>query len=224
MTTTTDIKTGTRMTLEEFLALPEVEGYCELVDGVVYMAAFPILNHQFLRPRGSRFCTTNRGPGLGIVLQHAGSLSPRRALGPDVFVDTCRNAPAFVGNNRVTAPPTSWSRFVVRPQPRSGDQASLLWRAGVQNTGSWMATPTTSPNWRLDDNGCTRNGAVLTRADTLTTPVVPEPQPALEQYQPPARITPVAGCGSHIPCSGANDHSPLIYWTQCCGPVGHAIK
>ena len=41
MATTPEIRTGTRMTLAEFLDLPRQEQRCELIDGVVYMAAFP---------------------------------------------------------------------------------------------------------------------------------------------------------------------------------------
>ena len=41
------IRSGIRLTLAEFLDLPEMEQRCELIDGVLRMAAFPIPDHQF---------------------------------------------------------------------------------------------------------------------------------------------------------------------------------
>ena len=73
MTTTPEIRTGARMTLSEFLGLPRQEQRCELIDGVVYMAAFPIPDHRFLAMAlsGHMFQQIME-TGLGIVYQVAG--------------------------------------------------------------------------------------------------------------------------------------------------------
>ena len=76
------------MTLAEFLDLPEQEKRCELVDGVVYMAAFPIPDHQFLAMALSGYMFQQiMETGLGIVYQVAGVVvSDNSALGPDIVV------------------------------------------------------------------------------------------------------------------------------------------
>ena len=86
MTTTLDIRTGTRMALAEFLELPRMEQRCELIDGVVYMAAFPIPDHQFLATALAAFLWQQIvEPGLGIVYSVAGVVvADDSALGPDI--------------------------------------------------------------------------------------------------------------------------------------------
>ena len=86
--TTTNIQAGTRMTLEEFLALPEMDQPCELIDGVVYMAARPIPDHQFLATILSSILVQQIVEiGLGIVLYEPGVvLSSNTAVAPDITV------------------------------------------------------------------------------------------------------------------------------------------
>ena len=48
MTTDSDLRTGTRMSLDEFLALGETDGKWELDDGVLYIMASGTPDHQFL--------------------------------------------------------------------------------------------------------------------------------------------------------------------------------
>ena len=88
MTTTPEITTGVRMSLAEFLESPRQEQRCELIDGVVYMAAFPIPDHQFLAMvlSGHMFQQIME-TGHGIVYQVAGVVvSDNSALGPDIVV------------------------------------------------------------------------------------------------------------------------------------------
>ncbi len=76
------------MSLAEFLELPRMEQRCELLDGVVYMAAFPIPDHQFLAMVLSGYMFQQiMETGLGIVYQVAGVVvSDDSALGPDIVV------------------------------------------------------------------------------------------------------------------------------------------
>ncbi len=48
MTTDSDLRTGTRMSLDEFLALGETDGKWELDDGVLYIMGSGTRDHQFL--------------------------------------------------------------------------------------------------------------------------------------------------------------------------------
>ena len=48
MTTTSNLRTGVRMSLDEFLALGETEGRWELDDGVLYIMSSGTPDHQFL--------------------------------------------------------------------------------------------------------------------------------------------------------------------------------
>ena len=48
MTTTTSIKAGARLTLDEFFELPEMEQRIELHEGALYIMPEPNLDHQFL--------------------------------------------------------------------------------------------------------------------------------------------------------------------------------
>ena len=50
MTTATKLRTGTRMSLDEFLALGETDGKWELDDGALYIMASGSPDHQFLIP------------------------------------------------------------------------------------------------------------------------------------------------------------------------------
>ena len=50
---TTGLRTGTRMSLDEFLALGETDGKWELDDGVLYIMSSGTRDHQFL---GLEFC------------------------------------------------------------------------------------------------------------------------------------------------------------------------
>ena len=48
MTTTAKLRTGMRMSLDDFLALGETDGKWELDDGVLYIMASGSPDHQFL--------------------------------------------------------------------------------------------------------------------------------------------------------------------------------
>ena len=48
MTANTDLRTGKRMSLDEFLALGDTDGKWELDDGVLYIMSSGTRDHQFL--------------------------------------------------------------------------------------------------------------------------------------------------------------------------------
>ena len=50
--TTTKLRTGTRMLLDEFLALGETDGKWELDDGVLHIMSSASPDHQFLLLEG----------------------------------------------------------------------------------------------------------------------------------------------------------------------------
>ena len=191
MTTTTDIKTGTRMTLEDFLALPEVEGYCELVNGMVYMAAFPIPDHQFLSVTlimhlAQQIAET----GLGVVLQHAGVvISPTSALGPDVMV-VRNDRTGIVGRTVINGAPDIVVEIL--SSDRNHDLVTkrrLYQEAGVPEYWILDGDADILTQLELGDDGVYRERAALTAADTLTTPLFPTfTLPLSQLFAHPARI------------------------------------
>jgi Uma2 family endonuclease len=48
MTANTDLRSGTRMSLDEFLALGDADGKWEFDDGVIYIMSSGTRDHQFL--------------------------------------------------------------------------------------------------------------------------------------------------------------------------------
>ena len=191
MTTTTDIKTGTRMTLEEFLALPEVEGYRELVDGVVYMAAFPIPDHQFLAVTlimhlAQQIAET----GLGVVLQHAGVVvSPTSALGPDIIVIRTDRT-GIVGPTVIDGAPDIVVEILSSDRNHGlVTKRRLYQEASISEYWVLDGDADTLRQLALDDDGVYQERALLTAADTLTTPLFPSLSLPLDQlFNHPARI------------------------------------
>ena len=192
MTTTTDITTGTRMTLEDFLALPEIEGYyCELVDGVVYMAAFPIPDHQFLAVTMIMHLAQQiMETGLGLVLQHAGVVvSPTSAVGPDVLVIR-KDRTGIVGPTVINDAPDIVVEIL--SSDRNHDLVTkrrLYAAAGVPEYWVLDGSANTLTQLELDDAGVYQERAVLTASDTLTTPLFPTLSlPLAQLFDHPARI------------------------------------
>ena len=60
MTTTAKLRTGTRMSLDDFLALGETDGKWELDDGVLYITTHGSPDHQFLTIGASTQSTLER--------------------------------------------------------------------------------------------------------------------------------------------------------------------
>ena len=192
MTTVSNIRTGARMTLAEFLNLPEMEQRCELLDGVVYMAAFPIPDHQFLAMvlSGHMFQQIME-PGLGIVYQVAGVVvSDNSALGPDIVVVRAERV-GIIGPTIIDGGPPdivvevlSSNRHVDLVRKRQ-----LYEAAGVSEYWILDGDADALTQLQLGDDGAYRERDVLTVGDTLTTPLFPEfSLPLAQLFDHPTRI------------------------------------
>ena len=192
MTTTPHIRTGTRMTLAEFLDLPEMEQRCELLDGVVYMAAFTIPDHQFL----ATFLSTHlvlqiMETGLGIVYQVAGVVvADNSALGPDIVIVKAEHV-GIIGPTVIDGGPPdivvevlSSNRHIDLVRKRE-----LYAAAGIPEYWILDGDADTIAQLQLDGDGVYQERAVLTATDTLTTPLFPVLSLPLSQlFDHPARI------------------------------------
>ena len=191
MTTTPEIRTGTRMTLAEFLDLPEMEQRCELLDGVVIVAAFPIPDHQILTAALVAFLWHQIAePGLGIVMHEAGlALWVDSALGPDITVIRAERA-AIIGATTVNGAPDIV--IEVLSSNRSSDlvrKRQLYGAAGIPEYWILDGASDALTQLELGDDGRYRERAVLTAADTLTTPLFPEfSLPLARLFEHPARV------------------------------------
>ena len=191
MTTGADIRTGTRMTLAEFLELPRMEQSCELLDGVVIVAAFPIPDHQILTTALAAFLWQQIvEPGLGIVMHEAGlALWDNSALGPDITVIRAERA-SIIGDTTVDGAPDVV--IEVLSSNRSGDlvrKRELYAAAGIPEYWVLDGDADSLTQLAQDDDGVYRERAVLTAADTLTTALFPTfILPLSQLFNHPARI------------------------------------
>ena len=188
--TTTNIQAGTRMSLEEFLALPEMEPRCELIDGVLYMAAFPIPDHQFLATVLAMYLGLQiLESGLGIVLHEPGVvLSSNTAVGPDITVIRSDRT-GIIGPTVIDGAPD----IVVEVLSSNRNHDLVTKRRHYEARG-------VPEYWILDGGndsltvlelvaGAYRERAALSSEDTLTTPLFPEfSLPLGELFNHPARI------------------------------------
>ena len=192
MTTTPHVGTGARMTLAEFLDLPEMEQRCELLDGVVYTAAFPIPDHQFLATLLSTHLVLQiMETGLGIVYQVAGVVvADNSALGPDIVIVRAEHV-GIIGPTVIDGGPPDVVVEVLSSN-RHIDLVSkrdLYAAAGIPEYWILDGDADTLTQLALDDDGVYQEWAVLTAADTLTTPLFPTLSLPLEQlFNHPARI------------------------------------
>ncbi len=192
MTTGTDIRTGTRMTLAEFLELPRMEQRCELLDGVAYMAAFPIPDHQFLATVLSTHMVLQiMETGLGIVYQVAGVVvSDDSALGPDIVVVRADRT-SIIGPTVIDGGPPD---IVVEVLSSNRHIDLVRKRARYATAGIpeyWLldGDADTLTQLELGDDGLYQERAVLTAADTLATPLFPTLSiPLSRLFNHPARI------------------------------------
>ena len=191
MTTTPDIRTGARMTLAEFLDLPEMEQRCELLDGVVIVAAFPIPDHQILATALAAFLWQQLvEPGLGIVMHEAGlALWVDSALGPDITVIRAERE-SIIGASTVNDAPDIVVE--VLSSNRSNDllrKRELYEAAGIPEYWILDGAADILTQLELGDDGRYRERGSLTVTDTLTTPLFPDfSLPLARVFNNPARI------------------------------------
>ena len=193
MTTTEKLRTGTRMSLDEFLALGETDGKWELDDGLLYIMASASEDHQFLqrwlcRPIEDYFLRSDRPPAR--LLHDMTTILSRelqRAPEPDIVI-VLNERLNIVSRARVEAPPdivveilsTDRSRDLVRKR-------QIYAEAGVLEY--WLMDPRNDTVTQLE----LRDGAYVERAalgvgDTLTTPLLPGLEiPLANVFQHPLR-------------------------------------
>ena len=145
--------------------LPEVEGYCELVDGVVYMAAFPIPDHQILAMiLSTLFGPTDHGCRVWALCMHAArrrcGLADSSALGPDIIVVRAENR-GIIGPTVINGAPDIVVEILSSDRNRDLVDKSRLVRGGRRspNIGSWTVRATWIPsrNWNWATTGRTKS-------------------------------------------------------------------
>ena len=175
---TTGLRTGTRMSLDEFLALEETDGKWELDDGVLYITASGTPDHQFLVFEfGLHLRNYLNGfddPPAQFYHEITTILSRtlQRAPEPDIAIILSERR-GIVGPSRVEAPPdivaeilsTDRNRDLVRKRQIYAD-------AGIQEY--WPIDPSNDTLTQLElQDGEYVERSVLGTDDTLTTPLLP---------------------------------------------------
>lgn len=180
------------MTLAEFLELPRTEQRCELINGVVYMAAFPVPDHEILVMLLATYLSQSvMLTGMGIVMGTAGVVvSSDSALGPDITVIRTERTD-IIGPTVIDGGPPD---IVVEAlsSDRNRDlvaKRALYEQAGIAEYWILDGSANTLTALELGDDGVYQERAVLTAADTLTTPLFPSFSLPLSQlFDHPARI------------------------------------
>ena len=190
MTTATPIRPGVRLTLAEFLDLPEMEQRCELIDGVLHMTAIPIPDHEFLSLLlGTYLNQQILFAGAGIVLGPTGLLLAENTLvGPDIIIIRAHRTdivgPALIhGAPDIVVEVLSTNRRHDLARKRALYQA-----AGIPEYWILDGDADTLTVLALGPEGAYRERAILTAADTLTTPLFPDfTLPLAQLFRHPAR-------------------------------------
>ena len=178
MTTTSKLRTGMRMSLDEFLALGETDGKWELDDGVLYIMASGSPDHQFLiaeliRHIGDHLDSFTEPPAhfyheMTTIL----SRELQRAPEPDlvIILTERRN---IVGRSRVEGAPdiiveilsTDRNRDLVRKRQSYAEAGVLEY---------WPIDPRSDTVTQLElRDGAYVERAVLSVGDVLTTRLLP---------------------------------------------------
>ena len=179
MTTTTKLRTGMRMTLDDFLALGETDGKWELDDGVLYIMGSGSPDHQFIIQRLCRHIDEhldgfeNTPAHFYHEMTTVLSRELQRAPEPDIVI-ILNERRDIVGVSRVEGAPdivveilsTDRNRDLVRKR-------QIYAEAGV--TEYWPIDPRNDTVTQLElRDGVYVERAVLGPSDVLTTPLLPE--------------------------------------------------
>lgn len=178
MTTSEKLRTGTRMSLDEFLALGETDGKWELDDGVLYIMASGTPDHQFLmRQFGRRVDDYLDGfeePPAQFYHEMTTILSRelQRAPEPDIVI-ILNERREIVGRARVEAPPDIVVEILSTDRNRDLIRKRQIYaEAGVLEY--WPIDPRNDTVTQLElRDGAYVERAVLGVADLLTTPLLP---------------------------------------------------
>ena len=178
MTTATKLRTGTRMSLDEFLALGETDGKWELDDGVLYIMASGSPDHQFLilgfcRHIADYLDEFEESPAqfyheMTTIL----SRELQRAPEPDIVI-ILNERRDIVSRVRVEAPPDIVVEILSMDRNRDLVRKRQIYaEAGVLEY--WLIDPRNDTVTMLElRDGAYVERAALTAADTLTTPLLP---------------------------------------------------
>lgn len=182
------------MTLAEFLDLPETVGTRhELRQGVLYILAQPIPDHQQLTKWLSRHLSEQiEDTGAGYVfLPIDVVLSDDVAVAPDITVVRSERT-EIIGQARLNGTPDIVVEVLSSDRNRDVVQKRILYeQAGVPEYWMLNGDADTLTALEIGEGGTYSERAVLTAADTLTTPLFPEfSLPLARLFDHPARIRP----------------------------------
>ena len=172
------LRTGTHMSLEEFLALGETDERLELFDGVLYLMSTPTKDHQFLMRWIARHFDDHidafEHPPAEIHLDITTILSPelQRAVEPDLVV-ILSGRDDIGGVRHVEGVPDIVVEIL--SSDRNHDlvfKRQIYAQAGVREY--WIFDPRNDTVLPLELRGdAYTERPTLTAADTLTTPLLP---------------------------------------------------
>ena len=190
--TATQTPRGVKMTLDDYLALPEREGIWELVDGVLEKMALPSAEHQRLLANLLQLidtCLMATAPLPGIVFFSVSvALSQFRVAVPDlVYVRMERRH--LLQKIIVSGGPDLV--IEVLSQDRAKDLIrNRQWYAEAGIPEYWILDPVNDTLTVLElAGGQYLERATLGRSDILTTPTIPGLSvPLLELFDDPVRL------------------------------------
>ena len=176
---TTGLRTGTRMSLDEFLALGETDGKWELDDGVLYIMASGTPDHQFLGLEFSRrivdYLDSFDEPPAHLYQEMTTILSRelQRAPEPDIVVILSEKRD-IIGLTHVEASPDIVAEILSTDRNRDLVRKRQIYaEAGVLEY--WTIDPQSDTVTQLElRDGQYVDRAILGADDTLTTPLLPD--------------------------------------------------
>lgn len=171
-----EIRSGIRLTLDEFMALPEQEQRCELIDGILRIAAFPIPAHQFLAVvlltrLSQQIMEAGRGialPKTGVILAHDSAVAPDITI---IRADRTHIIGATVIND---APDIVVEVLSSNRRADLVRKRELYEALGIPEYWILDGAADTLTVLALGPDGRYRERAILTAVDTLTTPLFPQ--------------------------------------------------
>ena len=178
MTTTAKLRTGMRMSLDDFLALGETDGKWELDDGVLYIMASGSPDHQFLMQQFCRHLDDHLDrfddPPAHFYHEMTTILSRelQRAPEPDIVI-ILNERRHIVGRSRVEDAPDIVVEILSTDRNRDLIRKRQIYaEAGVLEY--WPIDPRNDTVTQLElRDGAYVERAVLGVGDVLTTPLLP---------------------------------------------------
>ncbi len=178
MTTTENLRTGTRISLDDFLALGETDGRWELDDGVLYIMSSGTPDHQFLMGQFYRriynYLDSSEIPPAQLFHEMTTILSRelQRAPEPDLVI-ILNERRHIVSLMQIEGTPDIVAEILSTDRGRDlGYKRRIYAEAGVLEY--WPIDPRNDTVTRLElQSGEYVERAVLGVGDTLTTPLLP---------------------------------------------------